>query len=71
MKFVIDLIGFVLKIIPDLMELLRKTDEDKKKRREERKREREQEEEARRVQDSIKNNRPSTIADWADDNNEV
>lgn len=71
MKFIVDLLGFIVKIIPDLMDLFRKTDENKKKRREERKREREEEEFRKREEEErrkrIESERPSTMGDWFKD----
>lgn len=64
MKFVIDLLGFIIKIIPDVIGLITNAEERKKKKREERKAEAEREAEAERVRERIKNERPSTIADW-------
>lgn len=63
MKFIADLLGFIVKIIPDLMDLLRKTDENKKKRREDRKKEREEEERRKRIDSE----RPSTMGDWSEE----
>lgn len=71
MKFIADLLGFIVKIIPDLMDLLRKTDENKKKRREERKREREEEERRQREADEtrkrLETERTSTMGDWSEE----
>lgn len=64
MKFVADLLGFLVKIIPDLVQFLTKTSEEKKLRREERKAQEEREKEAEKLRDSLKNGRPSTMGDW-------